>query len=224
MAARGRRRARAVADQSAANPRSRRGCLADSGDRAHGPARAAARLGCGGGALGVVRRRPRRGIAAAIAAQHRRAGGADRLLPRRDDGDRRGQPYAGRAHRDARRAVGFRALSGRFEARAAGHVASFQGRGKPRRAADGGAAGGVLVARPGRTVRKFAEFGGSIRQAPRPDASSSSRNGRTKGSPCPIPLQKNWSRTVRRRLARVGPWMVGGRRRHRQRSTFLRSI
>ena len=43
--------------------------------------------------------------------EHRRAGRAGRLLPRRDNGDRRREPRRGRAGRDHRGAVAFRALS-----------------------------------------------------------------------------------------------------------------
>ena len=55
----------------------------------------------------LERRRPYRAIAAAVAAQHWRAGGADRLLPRRDDGDRGRQPRrrASASSRSPRRGI-----------------------------------------------------------------------------------------------------------------------
>ena len=92
--------------------------------------------------------------------EHRRTGGARRLLPWRNDGDRRRQPHT--VERVVTLAAPWHFSSYPEDSRAAlqRNVAPFGSRGAAaRRAADGGAAGELLVARSARTVRKFAEFG-----------------------------------------------------------------
>ena len=165
-------------------------------------------------ALRAVSRRACRAIAAAFAAQHRRAGRADRLLPRRDDGDRRRQSGArsSASRRSPRRGIS-PAIRTRSKRALAGHVAPFgAAAASARRAADGGAAG----APSGRSTRNAPcasspSSDGSTQRAPRRGASSSSRNGPTKASPCPIPQRRSWSRTCSAATCPgSGRWMVGG--------------
>ena len=118
------------------HPRSRRAGVAD---RARSRGWAGARC-CSTGARPTSaseprRRGPCRRIAAAVAAQHRRAGGARSAIA--SAGRWRSPPPTWspvRARRDPRRAVEFLALSGRVAARAAGHVAPFASRPRERSA------------------------------------------------------------------------------------------
>ena len=82
-----------LADQPAADPRPRPRDVARRRDRGNGPPRLAARLGSGLGAAAtsIVAGHVER-AACCRCSIARRAAGADRLLPWRDDGDRRGQP------------------------------------------------------------------------------------------------------------------------------------
>ena len=112
--------------------------------------------------VGPECRGPYRRIAAAVAAPGRRAGRADRLLPRRDDGDRRREHRAVRARRSPSPAPWhFARLSGQVARGAARTCGPFA---KPRREALGALPMEVLQAAfwsldPERTVRKFADFG-----------------------------------------------------------------
>ena len=171
-------------------PRPRRASVAGRGSRADGATALLLDWGAAGAAIGAERRRACRAIAAAVAAQHRRAGRARRLLPRRDDGDRRGQSGtdANGSRPSPRHGI---SRSTRSDSRSAledmwRHSQGAQPR--PRRAADGSAAGGLLVARSGADGRASSpSSAGSIRTAPRRGASSCSRTGRMRASPCPTP-------------------------------------
>ena len=98
-----------------------------------------------------------------------------------------------RAGRDDRRAVEFRELSAKLAPGPRRHVAPRAGgRAAARRASDGSAAGGILVARSrSAPCASSPSSAGSIRQARKPGASSSSRNGRTKANPSPIPPRRS---------------------------------
>ena len=114
--------------------------------------------------------------------------GADRLLPRRDDGDRGRQSRAVRARRHARRAVEFRALSRkRRAARCRTCGAIRKPRPRTRRAADGSAAGGLLVARSrAHGAASSPNSAASIPTAPTRGRFVELEEWANEGEPCPI--------------------------------------
>ena len=185
-----------VADQPAEHPRSRSRGVAGVGDCADGPSRAAARLGRSARPLRAQRVRPHRAIAAPAPAIGCRSGRAGRLLPWRDDGHRSRQFRSRRTAGDACGAVAFRRLFGEARDNLGAMWRDTRSTGGGAwRAADGGVAGRLLVARPERERSQSSPCSAaSIRRAPKPGASSSSKIGPMRASRCPTPPPANCSR------------------------------
>ena len=205
-----------VADQPAAHPRPRSRSLAGRGDRNDGPPGRCCSTGARRAAASSSMSPAISSNCCCRCCAAGRAGGADRLLPRRDDGDRRRQPGS-----ECERVVTlaapwqFARYPGPSRCGAAGHVAPFASvRAEPRRLADGGAAGRLLVARPGADGRASSpKFGRArSRKAPRRARFIALEDWANEGEPLPYPAARELIEDLfGRDLPGAGEWTIGGR-------------